>query len=161
MGIINLREKGKAASDLFSRALVLYEHLGDVYGQATSHNLIANGHFAASEINQAEAHYRQALEMFTQSGNFYNQVLVSNNLGGIAMKRGQYESRAGLLPTGNAIVGADRRFFVGAGSVGTKPGSCILALKDSLTMLSGTCRHPKHILSAPRCVTCCPSCMAS
>jgi predicted ATPase len=95
MGIVDLRAHPDRAIEKFQLSLAQYERLGNVYGQATSHNLIANGYFAQSEWDQAEEHYRSSLDMFTQLGNLYNQVLVSNNLGGIALKQGRFEAALG------------------------------------------------------------------
>ncbi len=89
MGIIELRNDSAAAIQRFSQSLVQYKEIGDIYGQATSHNLIANGYFALASWGQADHHYRQALDLFTQTGNLYKQVLVNNNLGGIALKQGR------------------------------------------------------------------------
>jgi len=95
MGIVELRGYGKTAVERFTQSLALYEQLGNVYGQATSHNLIANGYFALSDLSKADEHYRQALDLFTQIGNIYNQVLVNNNLGGIALKQGRLDEALG------------------------------------------------------------------
>lgn len=95
MGIIDLRGQGDAAIELGNQSLRLYEKLGNVYGQANAHNLIANGYFALGQLSNAAHHYRQALDMFTQIGNIYNQVLVNNNLGGIALKQGRLDASLG------------------------------------------------------------------
>jgi tetratricopeptide (TPR) repeat protein len=92
MGIVELRNDSAAAIQRFSQSLAQYTEIGDIYGQATSHNLIANGHFALGSWAQADRHYRQALDLFTQTGNLYKQVLVNNNLGGIALKQGRLET---------------------------------------------------------------------
>lgn len=91
MGIIALRSDSAAAVTRVHQALAYYEELGDTYGQATAHNLIANGHFARGAWSTADRHYRKALGLFTQIGTVYNQVLVNNNLGGIALKQGRLD----------------------------------------------------------------------
>ncbi len=95
LGIIDLRGSGEAAIERFQEALQQYEQIGNVYGQATCHNLIANGYFAQGALGQADRHYRQSLDLFTQIGHVYNQVLVNNNLGGIAIKQGRFEAALG------------------------------------------------------------------
>ncbi|MCA9965465.1 MAG: tetratricopeptide repeat protein, partial [Anaerolineales bacterium] len=80
---------------LFQQSLAAYEQLGNVHGQATSHNLIANGYFARGELPLADRHYRQSLDLFVQMGHVYSQVLVNNNLGGIALKQGRWEAALG------------------------------------------------------------------
>ena len=60
-------------------------------GQATSHNLIANAYFNLGRWRKADFHYRQALRIFEQIGDIYNQSIANNNLGGIAKNRGQVE----------------------------------------------------------------------
>jgi class 3 adenylate cyclase/tetratricopeptide (TPR) repeat protein len=95
LGIIDLRSSGGKANEKFQESLRQYEQIGNVYGQATSHNLIANGYFAKGELSLADLHYRQSLDLFTQIGHVYNQVLVNNNLGGIAIKQGRLDAALG------------------------------------------------------------------
>ncbi len=95
LGIIDLRSSGGRANEKFQESLHQYEQIGDVYGQATSHNLIANGYFAKGELSLADLHYRQSLDLFTQIGHVYNQVLVNNNLGGVAIKQGRLDAALG------------------------------------------------------------------
>jgi adenylate cyclase len=95
MGITDLRSSGGKANEKFQQSLSQYEKIGNVYGQATSHNLIANGYFAKGELSLADLHYRQSLDLFIQIGHVYNQVLVNNNLGGIAIKQGRLDSALG------------------------------------------------------------------
>nr|HNB52647.1 tetratricopeptide repeat protein [Anaerolineales bacterium] len=95
LGIIDLRSSSGDALKRFQESLQQYEQIGNVYGQATSHNLIANGYFAKGELSLADLHYRQSLDLFTQIGHVYNQVLVNNNLGGIAIKQGRLEAALG------------------------------------------------------------------
>jgi predicted ATPase/class 3 adenylate cyclase len=95
MGIVKLRQDSSAAIVQFEESLAQYEQLQNVYGQATSHNLIANGQFALGLWTQAAEHYRQSLDHFTQIGSMYSQVLVNNNLGGIALKQGRLEAALG------------------------------------------------------------------
>ena len=95
MGIVTLRQDSTAAVEQFQQSLTQYEQLQNVYGQATSHNLIANGQFAQGLWSQADTHYRHALDNFTQIGSVYSQVLVSNNLGGIALKQGRLDAALG------------------------------------------------------------------
>jgi len=95
MGIITLRQDSAAAIEQFQHSLTQYEQLQNIYGQATSHNLIANGQFALGLWSQADQHYRSSLDYFTQIGSIYSQVLVNNNLGGIALRQGRLEAALG------------------------------------------------------------------
>ena len=95
MGIVTLRQDSTAAIEQFQQSLAQYEQLQNVYGQATSHNLIANGQFAQGLWSQADTHYRHSLDYFTQIGSIYSQVLVNNNLGGIALKQGRLDAALG------------------------------------------------------------------
>jgi tetratricopeptide (TPR) repeat protein len=96
MGIVDRRRgDSQAAVERFTQALAQYEQLENVYGQATSHNLIANGYFMRDDWARADFHYRRSLDLFTQIGDAYNQVLVNNNLGGIALKQGRLEAALG------------------------------------------------------------------
>src|SRR5207249_2491481 len=94
-GIIELRRDAAVAIERFRQSLSRYEQLGNLYGQATSHNLIANGHFALCDWTQADSEYRRSQDLFTQTGDTYNQVLVGSNLGGVALRRERFdEARA-------------------------------------------------------------------
>lgn len=95
LGIIELRSSSGRAIERSLEALRAYEKIGDVFGQGTSHNLIANGYFPRGELSLADFHYRQALDYFTQIGHVYFQVMVKNNLGGIAIKQGRLEAALG------------------------------------------------------------------
>jgi tetratricopeptide (TPR) repeat protein len=95
LGIIDLRRSSGSAIEKFEESLRQYERIGNIYGQATCHNLIANGYFAKGELSLADLHYRQSLEMFIQIGHVYNQVLGNNNLGGIAVRQGRLDAALG------------------------------------------------------------------
>lgn len=95
MGIVELRQDSTAAIERFQQSLAQYEQLQNIYGQAISHNLIANGQFAQGQWINADAHYRRSLDLFTQIGELYSQVLGNNNLGGIALKQGRLDAALG------------------------------------------------------------------
>ena len=95
LGILDLRRSSGSAIEKFEESLRQYERIGNVYGQATCHNLIANGYFAKGELSLADLHYRQSLDMFIQIGHVYNQVLGNNNLGGIAVRQGRLAAALG------------------------------------------------------------------
>jgi class 3 adenylate cyclase/tetratricopeptide (TPR) repeat protein len=91
LGITYLRSDSTTAIDNFGKAFELYAQAGDLQGQATSHNLIANACFNLGRWQEADHHYRQAQRMFAQIGDVYNQAIADNNLGGIARNRGQLD----------------------------------------------------------------------
>ncbi|WP_420630917.1 adenylate/guanylate cyclase domain-containing protein [Candidatus Leptofilum sp.] len=91
LGITSLGSDSNTAIAQFQRAYELYQQAGDVQGQATSHNLIANAYFNLGRWRKADFHYRQALRIFEQVGDIYNQAIAYNNLGGIAKNRGQLD----------------------------------------------------------------------
>ena len=91
LGITSLRSDSNEAIARFERAFELYQQAGDVQGQATSNNLIANAYFNLGRWRKADFHYRQALRIFEQIGDIYNQSIADNNLGGIAKNRGQID----------------------------------------------------------------------
>jgi adenylate cyclase len=95
LGIIDLRSNSGSAIDKFEESLRQYELIGNIYGQATCHNLIANGYFARGQLTLADLHYRQSMDMFVQIGHVYNQVLGNNNLGGIAVRQGRFDAALG------------------------------------------------------------------
>lgn len=95
LGIVAARSRSGDALGRFQQSLAAYEQLGNVHGQATSHNLLGNGYFARGELPLADRHYRQSLDLFVQMGHVYSQVLVNNNLGGIALKQGRWEAALG------------------------------------------------------------------
>ncbi len=91
LGITHLRSNSQMAIENFQRAFNLYQAAGDLYGQATSHNLVANAYFNLGHWRQADAHYRQARQLFDQIGDVYNWAMADNNLGGIALYRGHLD----------------------------------------------------------------------
>ena len=91
LGITHLRGDSSQAIAYFEQAFDAYQRAGDIYGQATAHNLIANAHFNLGRWDQADYHYRQARQMFDQIGDIYHWALADNNLGGIALNRGQLD----------------------------------------------------------------------
>jgi predicted ATPase len=100
LGIVDLRRNSGSAIEKFEQSLRQYEEIGNVYGQATCHNLIANGYFAKGDLTLADLHYRQSLDMFIQIGHVYNQVLANNNLGGIAVRQGRLDAALGYYQQG-------------------------------------------------------------
>lgn len=95
LGMIELRTSSGRAIEMFEESLRQYERIGNLYGQATCHNLIANGYFAKGELSLADLHYRRSLDIFIQIGNVYHQVLGNNNLGGIAVRQGRLDAALG------------------------------------------------------------------
>ncbi len=91
LGITYLRTNSQMAIESFQRAFNLYQAAGDLYGQATSHNLVANAYFNLGHWRQADEHYRQARQLFSQIGDVYNWAMADNNLGGIALNRGHLD----------------------------------------------------------------------
>ncbi|HQE92504.1 MAG TPA: tetratricopeptide repeat protein [Anaerolineae bacterium] len=91
LGVIRLREDSAAAIDHFQQAFTLYEGVGDIAGQAKSHNLIANACFETGQWGEADFHYRQAREIFEKIGDVYNGAFADNNLGEIALSQGRLD----------------------------------------------------------------------
>lgn len=89
MGVAYLNIDSNRSIEHFLTAFTLYRQAGDIQGEATSHNLIANAYFNLGRWQEAEDHYRQAYNSFNQIGDVYNRAMADNNLGGIALNRGQ------------------------------------------------------------------------
>lgn len=92
LGITYLRSDSNQAIENFHKAFALYQQAGHIQGQATSHNLIANACFNLGRWPEAEHHYLQAHYMFDQTGDKYNRAMTDNNLGGIALNRGDIQN---------------------------------------------------------------------
>jgi class 3 adenylate cyclase/predicted ATPase len=92
LGITYLRSDSNQAIENFHKAFAFYQQAGHLQGQATSHNLIANACFNLGRWPEAEYHYLQAHHTFDQLGDKYNRAITDNNLGGIALHRGQFEN---------------------------------------------------------------------
>lgn len=92
LGFIYLRSDSNKAIEQFQKSFDLYNQAGHIQGQALAHNLIANACFNLGRWAEAETHYLQAYQLFDQIGNKYNLAMAANNLGGIALKRGQYDA---------------------------------------------------------------------
>jgi tetratricopeptide (TPR) repeat protein len=54
-------------------------------------NGIANALFNSGDLSRADYYYRQARQIFDQTGDLYNLAFIENNLGGIALKQGRLE----------------------------------------------------------------------
>ncbi|MBN2391054.1 MAG: AAA family ATPase [Anaerolineae bacterium] len=91
LGVVRLRDDNAQAIAHFEQAFALYNRAGDMRGQATSHNLIANACFNTSRWRKADQHYRAAREIFDELGDVYNHVITNNNLGGIAKNQGRLD----------------------------------------------------------------------
>ena len=91
LGFICLRDDFAAAIEHFQQAFALYERVGDIPGQAKSHNLIANTYFETGQWDEADYHYRQARAIFEQIGDIYNGAFSDNNLGEIALSQGRLD----------------------------------------------------------------------
>ncbi|NJN54976.1 MAG: tetratricopeptide repeat protein [Anaerolineae bacterium] len=92
LGYIYWRNGNNTAINYFQEAFNLYRQVSHIQGQAQSHNMIANACFSLGRWAEAEHHYLQAHQMFDQLGDTYNLAVADNNLGGIALKRGQFDS---------------------------------------------------------------------
>lgn len=103
LGITHLRSDSQQAITHFQTAFGLYQQAGDVQGQATSHNLIANACFNLGRWTDAEYHYQQALTMFKQLDDTYNRIMAVNNLGGIALNRGNLKDALTFYTEGLAL----------------------------------------------------------
>jgi tetratricopeptide (TPR) repeat protein len=91
MGYVQLRLGEITALDRFRQSLVQYEKLENVYGQATSLNMIGFSLRCQGQWTLADEQYQKSLALFRQMGDFYNQVGVLNNLGELARKQGRLE----------------------------------------------------------------------
>ncbi len=91
LGFIRLRDDFAAAIDHFQQAFALYERVGDIPGQAKSHNLTASAYFETGQWHEADYHYRQAREIFEKIGDIYNGAFADNNLGEIALYQGRLD----------------------------------------------------------------------
>lgn len=107
LGITYLRSDSNTAIANFELSFAAYRQAGNLQGQATSHNLIANACFNLGRWSEAEYHYLQAHHTFDQIGDKYNQAIANNNLGSIALNRGQFDNALmfyeGGLQLANAI----------------------------------------------------------
>lgn len=92
LGYIYWRSGNSSAINSFQEAFALYQQAGHIQGQAQSHNMIANACFSLGRWAEAEYHYLQAHQMFDQIGDKYDLAVTDNNLGGIALKRGQFDN---------------------------------------------------------------------
>jgi adenylate cyclase len=89
--ITRLKGQSTTAIERFQQALVLYRKTGDLHGQGTSHNQIANAYFNIGLWQEASLHYNQSRRLFGDIGDLYSRALAENNLGGIALNQGRYD----------------------------------------------------------------------
>lgn len=89
--ITRLRGMSGRAVGYFQDGLDINRRTGDLLGQATSHNLIANAFFNTGHWRQADHHYCQARQIFGDIGDIYHRAIAENNLGGIALNQGRLD----------------------------------------------------------------------
>lgn len=87
------RQRGESdlALQQFHQGLAYYEGAGNLHGAAISHNQMANAYFTLGRWREANNHYQLAQQMFKQIGDVYQQAFAENNLGQLALYRGQPE----------------------------------------------------------------------
>lgn len=90
-GIYSMEGHNSRAAEYYQQALDLYAANGDLYGQAVSHNQVANACFFLSRWQEAGDHYRQSRDFFGQVGHIFNHAVVDNNLGGIFNGQGRLD----------------------------------------------------------------------
>lgn len=92
MGIIaRLRGQNTKVIEHFQQAHDLYQHAGNIHGQALAQNQIATAHFDVGQWQEADQYYRQAGDIFARIGDVYRRILIDNNLGGIALNQGRLD----------------------------------------------------------------------
>ncbi|MDA0245507.1 MAG: tetratricopeptide repeat protein [Chloroflexi bacterium] len=94
--LARLRGASETALQQFLAGLDLYEQAGNLHGAAMTHNQIANAYFGLGQWRQANTHYQMAQQMFQRIGDVYNRAFAENNLGQLALYRGQPEQALGL-----------------------------------------------------------------
>ena len=94
--LARLRGASETALQQFLAGLDLYEQAGNVHGTAMTHNQIANAYFGLGQWREANTHYQMAQQMFQRIGDVYNRAFAENNLGQLALYRGQPEQALGL-----------------------------------------------------------------
>ncbi len=92
LGVIYLRSDSTKAIRYFQKAIELYRQAGHIQGQALAHNSLANAFFNLGRWSESEYHYLQAHTMLDQIGDKYHLAMTDNNLGGIALNRGQFDN---------------------------------------------------------------------
>lgn len=78
-----------AAIEQFRLAFDLHQRTGDLHGQATLYNQIANAYFDMGQWREAEQAYVRARTIFDKIGDLYNRAIANNNLGGILRNQGR------------------------------------------------------------------------
>lgn len=91
LGVTWLRRNSQTAVEHFQRAQDLYLEAGDLQGQATADNLLANAYLELGRWPDADRAYREARRIFDQIGDRYNRAVADNNLGEVALKRGDID----------------------------------------------------------------------
>lgn len=94
--LARLRGDNDEALGHFQDGVILYQQAGNLHGTAMTHNQMANAYFMLSRWGEANMQYRSAQEMFNRIGDVYNRAFAENNLGQLALYRGQPEAALGL-----------------------------------------------------------------
>ncbi len=89
--IHRLRGNGDHALSQFQKALKEYSIVSHIRDRALVLNQMATIYFDHEKHEKAEKLYQEALNIFVQTGDRYHRLFVTNNLGGIARLRENYD----------------------------------------------------------------------
>ena len=87
----------------WTRALALFEELGDLTGQASVLNMLGGLAYFRGEWSQALDLYRRAQAMVHQTGNSTMDAFYMHNIGEISLEQGRLEEAAALFTDASRI----------------------------------------------------------
>lgn len=90
----------------FKRSLQAWQNVGDAHGIAEALNGIAFARYQMGAYDDAQAYWQQSAQSYAALGDDTGKIRTSQNLGLLAMSRGQWRAARGLLDT--SLVGAER-----------------------------------------------------
>jgi len=90
----------------FKRSLQAWQNVGDAHGIAEALNGIAFARYQMGAYDDAQAYWQQAAQTYAELGDETGNIRTSQNLGLLAVARGQWRTARGLL--GKSLAAAER-----------------------------------------------------
>lgn len=98
---------------MMDKAMELKMSIGDLYGLANSHDMLAHFYQRTHRFERAIAHFRQGLALSRQVGDRYGLAQALNNLGGLyCLMRQIGPARACVKEAKSLGIDLDNQFFV-------------------------------------------------
>lgn len=106
------------AAETTKQALVLFQSINDVAGQAATHDLLGDCYLAQNMMSQATQHYELALYFWRHKENLERQANALISLSYVEIRKGDWLSGISYLTQANSLIG-DQPYFFQLGRIAT------------------------------------------